>query len=121
MYIILYNILSEKKNKLLSLLSQSITRLSLTLNHIHLSKRFEVLPQKYDFNLCQKIQNLVFPTGIEWDKKNEDYRTVSENKAFEIFRSISMNYRNTENKKEPDFSDSIGFVAEPGIEPEFKV
>ena len=34
--------------------------------------------QKGNARVCQKLQNLVFPQGIEWDDKNDDYNTMKE-------------------------------------------
>ena len=39
--------------------------------------------------LCQRIQNLIFPNGILWDKKICDYRTIGTNKALELIANIS--------------------------------
>jgi len=50
-----------------------------------------------ELELCQKIQNLLFPSGILWDKENDNYRTIDENYALNIIRNISAGY---ENKKE---------------------
>ena len=45
-----------------------------------------------NFNTRQKIQKLVFPSGIIYDKVLDDYRTTNENKVFEIFRRFSASY-----------------------------
>ncbi len=45
----------------------------------------------------QKLQNLLFPNGILWDKEKEDYRTFDENEALSVIARISRSY---ENKKE---------------------
>ena len=45
----------------------------------------------------QKVQNLVFPHEILWDKEIDDYRTFDENEALSVIASISSSY---ENKKE---------------------
>ena len=49
----------------------------------------------------QKLQNLLFPNGILWDKEKEDYRTFDENEALSVIARISRSY---ENKKE-DFPE----------------
>lgn len=61
-----------------------------------------------DADLCQKIQNLLFPKGILWDKETDDYRTLEENKALALLHYISDKYKN---KKEDEFSDSSSAVA----------
>lgn len=45
-----------------------------------------------DFETCQKIQNLVFPEGIMWDKEKGTYLTIRENSVFALFRRISNTY-----------------------------
>ena len=37
----------------------------------------------------QKLQNLVFPSGIYIDKNTDDYRTETENEVFKTFRLFS--------------------------------
>ena len=41
---------------------------------------------------CQKIQNLVFPEGIFWDKKISDYRTTKTNQALALIARICELY-----------------------------
>lgn len=43
--------------------------------------------------VCQKLQNLVFPDGILWDKRKCSYRTIKTNKALELIAEISSNYK----------------------------
>ena len=61
-----------------------------------------------DADLCQKIQNLLFPKGILWDKETDDYRTMEENKALALLRYISDEYKN---KKEDESENSSSTVA----------
>ena len=56
-----------------------------------------------ELELCQKIQNLLFPSGIFWDKEIENYRTIDENYALNIIHNISISY---ENKKEGELENS---------------
>ncbi len=58
--------------------------------------------------LCRKIQNLLFPKGILWGKKTDDYRTIEENKALAILRYLSSEYKN---KKEGESENSPSKVA----------
>jgi len=37
----------------------------------------------------QKLQNLLFPSGIYFDKNTDDYRTETENEVFKTFRMFS--------------------------------
>ena len=73
--------------------------------------------EKFDFELCQKIQKLVHPQGIEWDKEKGDYRTLAENKVFEIFRTISADYRETGKQKTDNPFELSALVAGGGLEP----
>lgn len=61
-----------------------------------------------DTDLCRKIQNLLFPAGILWDKETDDYRTIEENKALALLRYISDKYKN---KKEDESENSPSAVA----------
>lgn len=61
-----------------------------------------------DTDLCRKIQNLLFPAGILWDKETDDYRTLEENKALALLRYISDKYKN---KKEDESENSPSAVA----------
>ena len=49
----------------------------------------------------QKLQKLLFPEGILWDKEKDNYRTFNENEALAVIARVSSSY---ENKKE-DFSE----------------
>lgn len=46
-----------------------------------------------DFYFRQKLQKLVYPDGIFFDKKKGVYRTENENEVFKIFRRISDTYK----------------------------
>ena len=56
-----------------------------------------------ELELSQKIQNLLFPSGILWDKEIGNYRTIDENYALHIIHNISISY---ENKKEGESENS---------------
>ena len=53
------------------------------------SWRLLELWQDGDFASRQKLQNLVFPSGIYFDKNTDDYRTETENEVFKTFRLFS--------------------------------
>ena len=72
---------------------------------------------RLDFELCQKIQKLVHPQGIEWDKKKGCYRTLTENKVFEVFRTISATYRDIWKQKTDNSLELSALVAGGGLEP----
>lgn len=46
-----------------------------------------------DLTTAQKLQNLLFPQGILWDKEKDDYRTFGENAALSVIRRITDTYR----------------------------
>ena len=56
---------------------------------------------------CQKLQNLLFPNGILWDKEKDNYRTFDENEALSIIARLSVNYKN---KKEENSFELSPFV-----------
>ena len=59
---------------------------------IAMSCRLGTLWQEGDFRTRQKLQNLVYPDGILYDKHLGSYRTENENEVFRIFRTISTDY-----------------------------
>ena len=59
---------------------------------IAMSCKLGTLWQEGDFRTRQKLQNLVYPDGILFDKHLGCYRTENENEVFRIFRSISTSY-----------------------------
>ncbi len=60
-----------------------------------------------ELEMCEKIQNLLFPNGILWDKEKGDYRTIEENAALSLIRRISTDYKN---KKEENSSENSSLV-----------
>ena len=46
-----------------------------------------------DFYFRQKLQKLVYPEGIFFDKKKGEYRTENENEVFKIFRRLLSDYK----------------------------
>ncbi len=59
---------------------------------IEMSCKLGTLWQEGDFRTRQKLQNLVYPNGILYDKHLGSYRTENENEVFRIFRTISTGY-----------------------------
>lgn len=59
---------------------------------IAMSCKLGTLWQDGDFRTRQKLQNLVYPNGVLFDKHLGNYRTENENEVFRIFRSISTSY-----------------------------
>lgn len=56
---------------------------------IAISCKLGTLWQNGNFASRQKLQNLVFPSGIYFDKDTDDYRTETENEVFKTFRLFS--------------------------------
>ena len=56
---------------------------------------------------CQKLQNLLFPNGILWDKEKDNYRTIDENEALSVIVRLSEDYKN---KKEENSIENSSFV-----------
>ena len=70
-----------------------------------------------ELELSQKIQNLLFPSGILWDKEADSYRTIDENYALGIIHNISTSY---ENKKEGELENSPSKVNLCHIVPDYR-
>ena len=56
---------------------------------------------------CQKLQNLLFPNGILWDKEIGNYRTFNKNKALLIIDKISESYKNKKEENPLGNSSSV--------------
>ena len=70
-----------------------------------------------DFEVCQKIQKLVFPEGAYWDHENRRFRTDGMNSVASYLFSLSDTYKNNNAKKEGKSDDLSSLVAEGGLEP----
>ncbi|MBE6203484.1 MAG: recombinase family protein [Rikenellaceae bacterium] len=64
-----------------------------------------------ELELSEKIQNLLFPSGILWDKEIGNYRTINENKALSVILRLSECYKN---KKEENSLENSSFLTECG-------
>lgn len=60
-----------------------------------------------ELELCQKIQNLLFPSGIFWDKENENYRTIDCNQALSVIRTISESSEDKNKEKSENSSSNF--------------
>ena len=60
-----------------------------------------------ELEMCEKIQNLLFPNGIFWDKENENYRTFDCNQALSIIQRISESYKNKKEENPLGNSSSV--------------
>ena len=59
----------------------------------------------------QKIQNLLFPDGIFWDKEIGNYRTTRENQALSLIRRITSTYKKEKEEKSKNFSSLSSLCA----------
>ena len=57
-----------------------------------------------NFRERQKIQNLVFPDGVYYDKESKDYRTDSVNPALDVFRRFTDSCAVEKEKANSDFA-----------------
>lgn len=56
--------------------------------------KLDCLWKNASLETSQKLQNLLFPNGILWDKEIDDYRTFDENEALSVIARISRSYKN---------------------------
>ena len=95
-----YSITSEHLNDQLTQIHKALQEAERDLSNeqkyiadvIAISCKLGTLWQEGDFRTRQKLQNLVYPDGILYDKHLGSYRTENENEVFRIFRSISTGY-----------------------------
>ena len=57
-----------------------------------------------DFASRQKLHNLLFPSGIYFDKNTDDYRTETENEVFKTFRLFSSSCKDGIEKATTDIN-----------------
>ena len=60
-----------------------------------------------DLEAAQKLQNLLYPNGIFWNKQIDNYRTIGENTALATMRKISMIYKNKNEKNSLENFSSV--------------
>ena len=97
----IYNATSEHLNDQLTKIDKALQEAERDLSNekkyiadvIAMSCKLGSLWQEGDFRTRQKLQNLVYPDGILYDKHLGSYRTENENEVFRIFRSISTSYK----------------------------
>ena len=87
----------EESNKNLSNLQKYIDEA------IAMSCQLGTLWQNGDFSSRQKLQNLLFPNGIYFDKNTDNYRTETENEVFKTFRLFSVSCENGKEKATSEF------------------
>ena len=67
-----------------------------------------------------KLQNLLFPEGILWDKVKENYRTMKINKVFEVISLLPNIYNDKKERNDNESASLSPQVEIAGIEPASK-
>ena len=70
-----------------------------------------------DLEVKRSIQKMVFPDGILYDFKNDDYRTTRINSIFSVIPSLSVKNKYKKNGNKTENSDYSRLVPGAGIEP----
>ena len=84
---------------------------------IHLASKLNTVWDSADYLQKQKLQNLVFPEGITYNRKTEQYRTIRANSAFLCIADTVRDWKvyKTEN---PEMNSGFSAWVEPrGVEP----
>ena len=51
-----------------------------------------------------KLQKLVFPEGVLWDKVNESFRTLKINRVFDVIHSLTDNYNDKKERSDNEIA-----------------
>ncbi len=70
-----------------------------------------------DFKNKTIIQNIVFPNGLVFDRKNDDYRTENINEVISCFALLSKDLENEKSRPSNLFLEKSASVAGAGFEP----
>ena len=109
---------AEKRNAERELERASVNLSNLTTyidDTIAIACNLDIYWQNRDFDVCQKIQKLVFPKGVKWDKEERCFRTESVNEVFSNILCVSDSYKNRQEKetdKSCDLSSLVGLSIE---------
>ncbi len=76
-----------------------------------------VLWDKGDFKDKQRIQKMVFPEGIHFDKENDNCRTFLVSEVFRVFGSLKANFEQKKLDNPEDFSELSNWAPPLGLEP----
>ena len=83
---------------------------------VSMSCKLGDLWQEGNFRTRQKLQNLVYPNGILFDKHLGSYRTENENEVFRVFRSLSTSYMVEKQKATSENTNLSLFVGKRRLE-----
>ena len=97
------------KNELaLSKVNQNLSNLDVKVDEIiSTCCKLGSLCRKAELEFCQRIQNLLFPNGILWDKVLGSYRTIDENKALAVIQAISTSCKKEKEGKTKNFPSTL--------------
>ena len=73
--------------------------------------------EKSGYQNRQRLQWLVFPKGIHYDRQKDIYRTERINAVFELINSLSENYKEHKKRTSEDFYHLSRSVPGAGLEP----
>ena len=71
---------------------------------------------KMDFEVCQKVQKMVFPNGVKWDKENRAYLTDGVNEFYDVINRATDIYNKDKIKNEDKSNDLSSLVAGARLE-----
>ena len=66
---------------------------------------------KGDLEIKQRIQNLVFPQGILWERSIRNYRTPTRNKVFDVIDRLSVEYKKKTEENSVESSSEVKMCA----------
>ena len=66
---------------------------------------------KGDLEIKQRIQNLVFPEGILWERSIRNYRTPTRNKVFDVIDRLSIEYKKKTEENSVESSSEVKMCA----------
>ena len=95
-----------------------ISNLEITLSKAsELSRNLHVMWDLAEFDEKGKIQNLLFPDGIEYIFKNGSFRTKRVDSIFNVINYLSNTYNNSKIKKPAVETAGLPVVHSQGFEP----
>ena len=59
----------------------------------------------------QKLQNLLFPNGIQYNREKDRYLSFEVNPVLELLNTLSISYKNKENQENTDKSEKFASVS----------
>jgi DNA invertase Pin-like site-specific DNA recombinase len=83
---------------------------------LSIASNLQEMWQMADYSEKEKLQNLVFPEGIVYDRKKDGYRTPRVNSVFELISCLSDNLKLTESGVVSENADNSALVTLSGVE-----